>query len=286
MKEKMIRTLVMAVAVWAVFGTCTAAETATGEDPEKVAVYAGKVMKILTVDNLDKLMGLPVKFYFGGASFQKSLLAPLDKVGAYGSDEARRVMSAVYYTDGAYAHLCRKKKLAGEYFKAWDELTLDFITALCPDMKTSLYKTTLTILKKYRKESPKTIQKKLAELMVEGNRKLVNSSLGIEVVVDSFYGTFIEVIFLSVNMILTMDPSDRFLYQVGNAAKYQVAVAYDLITNMAADTEYSELCNVSERQKVIRALSDALAKKIFTLADMEKVNAIVKPVRAAMVAME
>lgn len=285
MKSPLLKLLAVVLVLLMWCGAAPAAEGGKGQDPAKVAAYAQKVMDVLTVENIGALMDMPIKFYFAGASFQKSLLAPLDRVEEYESGESRRLMSSIYYLDAVYAQLCRKKKIAAKYFTAWNEMTQEFIIQLCPELKSDFYQGTQTVLKEYRDAPPEKIRDVLAYLVVQGNKKLVESSLGIEVVVDGFYSAFIEMLYLSTNMVIPMDPTSKFLENFGEQARKQAALGYDLLTHMAADPEYAKLCNVPERQKLIRAVTDALAPATLSVDDVKKIHALVAPVRKAMVAM-
>ncbi len=262
------------------------ADTVSGMDQKKVDLYAGKLMKALTKDKVKLLMAMPVKFYFAGASFQKSTLAPTDRVGQYESYEAKRLMSSLYYTDGAYSQLCRKKKLALKFFEAWNELTEEFVTLFTPELKADLFDTTKKILAKYRSDSPEEISGMMAALMVQGNEQLVNSSLGIEVVVDGFYASLIEVTYLSTSMIIPLSPKSKLIPRFQKAAREQMTVADDVITAMETDPEFAKICNIPERQKVIHALTVLLDKDTFRMDDLKEIHAIVQPIRKTIIDMK
>ncbi len=262
------------------------ADTISGMDQEKVDLYAGKLMKALTKDKVKLLMAMPVKFYFAGASFQKSTLAPTDRVGHYESYESKRLMSSLYYTDGAYSQLCRKKKLALKFFEAWNELTEEFVTLFTPELKADLFDTTKKILAKYRSDSPEEISGMMADLMMQGNEQLVNSSLGIEVVVDGFYASLIEVMYLSTSMIIPLSPKSKLIPRFQKAAREQMTVADDVITAMESDPEFAKICNTPERRRVIQSLTDILDKGTFKMDDLKEIHAIVHPIREAIIDMK
>lgn len=257
-----------------------------GMSREKVDLYAGKLMEALTKDRLGLLMAMPVKFYFAGASFQKSVLAPVDRVAEYESGEARRLMSALYFTDGAYSQLCRKKKLAAGYFDAWNELTESFVTLFSPELKADLFDTTKTVLAKYRKVSPEKLRDLMAEVVARGNTQLVTSSLGIEVVVDGFYASLIEVMYLSSSMIIPLDEDTKLVPRFKKAAREQMMVADDVVTAMADDPEFADICNIPERRKVIASLKAILDRETFKMADVSEVHGIVQPIRRSIIDMK
>ena len=263
-----------------------AADTLSGVDKNKADLYAAKLMKALTEEKLALLMAMPVKFYFAGASFQKSTLAPVDRIDQYESDGAKRLMSSIYYTDGAYSHLCRKKKLAVKFFDAWNELTEEFVLLLTPELKADLFDTTKNILARYRKDSPEEIGNRIAKVIVRGNEQLVNSSLGIAVVVDGFYASLTEVIYLSTSMIIPLSPKSKLIPRFQKAAREQMVVANEVITAMENDPDFSRICNIPERAETIRAITAILEKDDFNMEGVKEIHDIVQPVRKGIINMK
>ncbi|MFH1136957.1 MAG: hypothetical protein V1816_12855 [Pseudomonadota bacterium] len=251
-------------------------------DDKELSGYAGESRKVLTKELMDQLLSVMDDFKAAGASFQPSLLVPVEKAGSYKSDGALRVMNSLYYIDSIYAIIFKKNQIAEEYLKIGDDLYEKIIRRTCPEAAINPSAGTGKLLRAMNEYSFAEIRRDLADDLFKENEELMKSTAGAVLLADSTYGAIIESFHLSTQAVLISDGEEEMIKLI-NRQLSVTAKMMEFFNIFKKSPAYSKLVGLDERREVIDHLTGLAAKEHISLEDVKGLNSLIAPVREKMI---
>jgi len=261
--------------------TIAAPVWAEEEKTAKIKKYVDRFSEMIPEDS--ELMDKVKLIKDADLSYQKSLTCPLSDVLDCKSKEELRLLLGIYIFDTNYAMVFDKRKEVqeaweGGFRKTMDKLALhgEFGVAMLPgaDLKEML-------------ENPR--DKEVRNILVRDVLRQVEAILKravdkpefLEVVVDEFYGTIVEGIYVVCKLALNENLGGKKIVALFNGLQESLEGFAKVEAIFAGDEYFEKIFEKAEREAVLNPIQSLLKTKggKLNVEDVKKVLSIIEPIR-------